>query len=381
MSQHFIIVGGGMIGLASAIGLRQQGHRVTLIEQAGAPGYSEEIELRVSAIAHHSRELLQELGVWQALPDARLGPYTAMEVWDHDSFGRIAFAAHEVNQTDLGAIVENRVLETHLWEAAKTTGVEILAETPVTAHQVEPDKVWVEAGDQRITGDYLIAADGVRSPLRQAAGLPLTFWDYEQQGCVAVIRCAEPHQGCARQVFLPTGPVALLPLADPHLVSLVWSADTELAQQLQENVLGDKDFIHQLQAVSDQCLGTLELVSERAFFPLRMQYAQRWVQQRLILIGDAAHSIHPLAGQGANLGFGDVHDLLAMTGNDFNAADLRRWERQRKLAATQMIATMESFKRGFGTASPLMKLARGLGLRIADRFTPLKRVLIKSALG
>ncbi|MGQ4276906.1 FAD-dependent oxidoreductase [Pseudidiomarina sp. E22-M8] len=379
MSQHFIVVGGGMIGLASALGLRQQGHRVTLLERGAVPSYGDETELRVSAIAHHSRALLSELGVWQKLPVARLGPYTAMEVWDHDSFGRIAFAANEVNQTDLGAIIENRVLETHLWQAAADGGVELLAQTAVQSHKVNADEVWVEAGGQRIRGDYLLAADGVKSPLRQAAGLPLTFWDYQQQGCVAVIRCSQPHNGCARQVFLSSGPVAWLPLADPHQVSLVWSADMDYAQQLQQ--LDDSEFIKQLQAVSDQCLGQFELASARAYFPLRMQYAQRWLQQRLILIGDAAHSIHPLAGQGANLGFGDVHDLLAVTANEFGRADLRHWERQRKVATVQMIATMESFKRGFGNAWPLAKLLRGVGLRLADRVAPLKRALIKSALG
>ncbi|MDN7125102.1 FAD-dependent monooxygenase [Pseudidiomarina sp. 1APP75-32.1] len=379
MSQRFIVVGGGMIGLASALGLRQQGHRVTLIEQGKAPTYSDELELRVSAIAHHSRALLTELGVWQQLPADRLGPYTAMEVWDQDSFGRIAFAANEVNQADLGAIVENRVLETHLWQAAVDAGVELMPETAVQDHGLSDTEVWVEAGGQRLRGDYLLAADGVKSPLRQAAGLPLTFWDYQQQGCVAVIRCSEPHNGCARQVFLPSGPVAWLPLADPHHVSLVWSADSELARQLQQ--LDDNDFIKQLQRVSDQCLGQLELVSQRGYFPLRMQYAKRWLQQRLLLIGDAAHSIHPLAGQGANLGFGDVHALLAVTASEFGSADLRQWERQRKVAAVQMIATMESFKRGFGTASPVAKLVRGLGLRLADRLAPLKRKLIKSALG
>ncbi|CAB0151885.1 2-octaprenylphenol hydroxylase [Pseudidiomarina piscicola] len=379
MAQHFIVVGAGMIGLATALGLRQQGHRVTLLERGAAPSYTETTELRVSAIAHHSRQLLHELGVWSTIPPARVGPYSAMEVWDHDSFGRVHFTAQEVNQADLGAIVENRVIETHLWQAAAAAGVTLFAETAVQRHAVEHDTVWVETDTTRIQGDYLIAADGVRSPLRHAEGLPLTFWDYQQQGCVAVIQCSEPHGGCARQVFLPTGPVAWLPLADPHLVSLVWSADNEAAKQLQNAT--DADFIKQLQAVSDQCLGQLQLASTRAYFPLRMQYAQRWVQQRMLLIGDAAHSIHPLAGQGANLGFGDVVALLAVTESSFEHADLRAWERQRKVAASQMIAAMEGFKRGFGSASPLLKLTRGLGLSFANGFTPIKRALIKSALG
>lgn len=379
MSQRFIVVGGGMIGLAAALGLRQQGHQVVLLERGDAPNYSEATELRVSAIAHHSRDLLQQLGVWSQLPNARLGPYQAMEVWDHDSFGSIHFGAHEVNQTDLGAIVENRVIETVLWHAAQAAGVELHSCAEVQAHTIAAEQVSVTTATATYTADYLLAADGVRSPLRQATGVPLTFWDYEQQGCVAVVNCSQPHQGCARQVFLPSGPVAWLPLADQHSVSLVWSADNEVATELQG--LSTAAFNKRLQAVSDGALGQLELTSERAYFPLRMQYARQWVHQRLILLGDAAHSIHPLAGQGANLGFGDVRQLLEVTQHELSRAQLRNWERERKVAAVQMIAAMESFKRGFAGSHPLLKLVRGVGLKLAENVAPLKRSLIKSALG
>lgn len=379
MSQRFIVVGGGMIGLAAALGLRQQGHRVVLLERGPQPSYGDETELRVSAIAHHSRDLLQQLGVWERLPTARLGPYQAMEVWDHDSFGRIQFAAHEVNQTDLGAIVENKVIEAELWLAAAEAGVDLQAETEVLKHSIADDQVSVTTAATTYTADYLIAADGVRSPLRQAAGLPMTFWDYEQQGCVAVVKCSAPHGGCARQVFLPSGPVAWLPLGDSHHVSLVWSADTAIAEELKG--LSAEAFSKRLQAVSDGALGSLELASERAYFPLRMQYTRSWLAQRMLLLGDAAHSIHPLAGQGANLGFGDVQALLKLTNNDFGHTELRNWERERKVAAVQMITAMESFKRGFAGSNPLLKLVRGIGLKLANDVAPLKRSLIKSALG
>lgn len=379
MSQRFVVVGGGMIGLATALGLRQQGHRVVLLERGAQPQYTETTELRVSAIAHSSRQLLEQLGVWQRLPADRLGPYQAMEVWDHDSFGRIHFAAAEVNQPDLGAIAENKVIEAELWQAAEQAGVELHAETEVVQHDLGAEQVTVKTATEQFTADYLIAADGVQSPLRQAEGLPLTFWDYQQQGCVAVIKCAKPHGGCARQVFLPSGPVAWLPLGDPHHVSLVWSADTEVAAELK--ALDDNEFTKRLQAASDCALGQLELVSKRAYFPLRMQYARRWLKGRMILLGDAAHSIHPLAGQGANLGFGDVQGLLALTTQAFSHAELRNWERERKVAAVQMITAMESFKRGFGQANPLLKMVRGIGLKIANDVAPLKRSLIKSALG
>lgn len=375
-----IVVGGGMIGLSAALALRQQGHQVALIEQAERPQFGATPELRVSALAHHSRHLLQQLGVWQQLPQHRLGPYTGMQVWDHDSFGAIEFAATEVGAEDLGAIVENLVLEQTLWDCALAAGVVIHTHSTVTAQHVDSHSVQVTlASGQQLQADFLIAADGSRSSIRERAKLPLTFWDYQQTGTVAVIATEKPHQGIARQVFLPTGPIAWLPLHDPHLVSLVWSADLPLAQQLQQ--LDDTRFIQRLQAASDSCLGQLSLQSQRAGFPLRMQYAQRWLQHRLILIGDAAHSIHPLAGQGANLGFGDVIDLVATFAQGAEPRQLRQWERSRKAAATLMIASMEAFKRGFGSANPGLKLIRGLGFKLADSHGPLKRALVQTALG
>lgn len=379
-AQSIVVVGGGMIGLSAALGLRLQGHRVFVIERSGRPEYTESPELRVSALAHHSRKLLRELGVWQQLPQQRLGPYSGMQVWDHDSFGEIEFNAAEVGADDLGAIVENKVLEQALWDAAIERGVQIIADDEVVEHQVTESQVTVKLrSQQQLQADYFIAADGNRSPTRERAKLPLSFWDYEQTGIVAVIKTEKPHDGIARQVFLPTGPIAWLPLNDAHLVSLVWSADTEKAQQLL--ALDEQAFMNQLQAASDQCLGKLELDSVRAGFPLRMQYAQRWLEQRLILIGDAAHSIHPLAGQGANLGFGDVVDLLPVFAANPNHRELRAWERKRKAAAVTMIGAMEAFKRGFGTANPLAKLVRGIGFKAANDIQPLKRQLIKAALG
>lgn len=379
-AQSIVVVGGGMIGLSAALGLRLQGHRVYLIERSGRPEYTEAPELRVSALAHHSRALLRQLGVWQRLPHERLGPYSGMQVWDHDSFGYIEFSAAEAGADDLGAIVENKVLEQALWDEAMEQGVQIIADDEVVQHELSDHQVTVKLrSNQQLQADYLIAADGNRSPTRERAKLPLSFWDYEQTGIVAVIKTEKPHDGIARQVFLPTGPIAWLPLNDPHLVSLVWSADTDKAKQLL--ALDDQAFMNQLQAASDQCLGKLELDSVRAGFPLRMQYAQRWLEQRLILIGDAAHSIHPLAGQGANLGFGDVVDLLAVFTSSVSNRELRAWERKRKAAAVTMIGAMEAFKRGFGSANPLLKIVRGIGFKTANDIQPLKRQLIKAALG
>lgn len=377
---NIAVIGGGMIGLSTAIGLRQQGHHVYLIERGQQPQYSDEPELRVSALAHHSRDLLKQLGAWQQLPVERLGPYTGMHVWDQDSFGSIEFTAAEVAVDDLGAIVENNVLEHVLWQQALTVGVQVIAGEAVVAHHHQDNQlVIILAGQRHLTVDYMIAADGAASPTRAREKLPLTYWNYEQTGIVAVVRTEHPHQGIARQVFLPTGPIAWLPLGDAQLVSIVWSADDAKAQELL--AADERSFMNQLQAASDQCLGRLELASQRAAFPLKMQYAQRWVSGRLLVIGDAAHAIHPLAGQGANLGFGDVIALLRVFEAGVNPRTLRAWERQRKAAAVTMIGAMEGFKRGFSGSHPVLKLIRGFGLRMGDRIPPLKRFLIQTALG
>lgn len=382
----FIVCGGGMIGLSVALGLRQQGHQVQLIERGQQPELSSEFGARVSAIAHSSRALLQQLGVWQKLPAERLGPYTGMQVWEHDSFAAIEFNAHEVTRTDLGAIVENQLLEHYLWQAAAAAGVTIHSGVTSVAEQISDDQVSISlstklGNQQQLSADYLIAADGANSQVRQRAQLPLTFWHYQQHAIVATVRTELPHQGIARQAFTPTGPIAWLPLADPQQISLVWSIDDPHSEHLL--TLSAEQFTQRLQSFSNNSLGQLTLASERQRFALKMQYCQRWLQQRLLVIGDAAHSIHPLAGQGANLGFADVSQLLdvfAEPRDDYHRS-LRQWERERKTAAMTMIAAMEGFKRGFAGDNPLLKLLRGSGLHITGRVTPLKQQLMQIALG
>lgn len=384
------VIGAGMIGLSCALGLQQQGLRVALVERGLKPTAEAFPELRVSALNHRSRALLQQLGIWSQLPDARLGPYSGMQVWEQHSFAAIEFSAAAMGADDLGAIVENKVVEQALWEAAEQAGVVLYDETELERPVYEADSVRLNltgpTGQTLLTSDYLIAADGVNSSVRRFAELPMTFWDYEQRGLVAVVRSEEPHGGIARQAFLATGPLALLPLADPHLCSIVWSCDIDLADELQ--ALDDTAFAQRLTVASDGCLGLLGIESKRTAFPLRMQYAQRWVQDRLILVGDAAHSIHPLAGQGANLGFADVEALLTAFATakesqkkNAMARELGRYQRSRKAAAVTMIAAMESFKRGFGSRQPLLKLLRGSAFLTADRVTPLKRLFAKIALG
>lgn len=378
----FIVCGGGMIGLSMALGLRQQGHQVQLVERGQQPQLSAEFSLRVSAIAHSSRALLQQLGVWQQLPSDRLGPYSGMSVWEHDSFARIDFNAAEVSRSDLGAIVENQLLEHYLWQAAQAAGVMIHSEVTSVAEQLSDDQVSITlSNQQQLSADFLIAADGANSHVRQRAQLPLTFWHYQQHAIVATVQTELAHHGIARQAFTPNGPIAWLPLADPQHISLVWSIDDPHSEELL--ALSEQQFVQRLQSFSNNSLGQLTLRSERQAFALKMHYCQRWLQQRLLVIGDAAHSIHPLAGQGANLGFADVSQLLAVFAQPQQQLQrrLREWERERKTAAMTMIAAMEGFKRGFAGANPVLKLLRGSGLQFASSCAPLKQQLMKIALG
>ena len=387
MNYDVIVIGGGMIGLTMALGLKQQGRSVMVIEQHEQPALPNELELRVSALNHRSRALLDELGVWPLVSDFRIGPYTDMHVWDKDSPADIHFSATEANADDLGAITENRVLEHFLWQRAEAAGVVITktAQWRLRDCGSAQQAAEIEYGEQqRAQAQLIIGADGGRSRLRQQAGLTVRFWDYEQVGVVANLRMEKPHNGVARQVFLPTGPLALLPTPDTDVVSIVWSMDSSLAQTRLANKARLAPFVT---AESGRCLGEAELISDVKGFPLRMQYAQQWHAQRVVLVGDAAHTIHPLAGQGANLGFADCVCLLENL-QQRELADLSsltrslgRYQRERKADTQTMIAAMELFKRGFGTSNPWIKAVRSLGLLAAERITPVKQKLAEVALG
>lgn len=382
-----VVVGGGMIGLSLATKLAQQGRQVVVLERHAQPELTEELALRVSALNDRSRSVLADCGAWQKIQAHRTGPYKSMQVWDKDSPAHIEFSAVEINAEDIGAIVENNVAEHFLWESAEQAGVEIMKTDSWKLINAGNDSspAEVKVGEQLLSANLVIGADGGRSQVRQFAELPISFWDYEQRGIVANIRTEQPHNGVARQVFLPTGPLALLPTPDQQIVSIVWSADEPLAVQLLNET--PERFAKQVETESGRVLGACECVSDIKAFPLRMQYARQWFHQRIVLAGDAAHTIHPLAGQGANLGFGDVNELCEkLQGVDLKALNdltkhLSAYQRARKADTQVMIAAMELFKRGFGTANPVVKGLRALAFAIPNKFTPLKRKLAEVALG
>ncbi|MFO8142778.1 MAG: UbiH/UbiF/VisC/COQ6 family ubiquinone biosynthesis hydroxylase [Marinobacter sp.] len=392
-----LIVGGGMIGSALALGLSRQGWQVGLIE--GAPASAlvarsepatgvDGFEPRVSAISLASQRLLAELGAWPRVQASRHCDYREMTVWDGDGTGRIHFDAAELHARTLGTIVENRNLVRALFEA--------LAESEVTVLDGVRVKAWskaqgVELDDgRRLQAGLVVGADGAQSRLRQWSGLPTREWDYDQQAIVCTVRTSQPHRYTAWQRFSPTGPLAFLPLlnetGDEHFCSIVWSQDTQQARRLM--ALDSDAFRAELEAAIERQLGDVLAVSERLAFPLRQRHAKDYVTDGLVLVGDAAHTIHPLAGQGANLGYGDVRALLqelarakALGLAPDDALVLGRYQRRRKTENLAMMAAMEGFKQLFARDELPIRWLRNTGLRWLNQLAPLKNRIAAEAMG
>jgi 2-octaprenylphenol hydroxylase len=384
-----VIVGGGTVGLTQAIALKNSGLSVAVVEShvsesmpSGAP------KLRVSALTLASENVLQNLGAWQHLDSNRLCSYVDMQVWDQDSFGKINFSADDVQKKQLGHIIENQAVRHSLWtQAQNCSHIELLAPKKIEQLAFGQQECFITLDDNRhLTARLVIGADGANSIVKKQANLAQTFWDYDQHAIVATVKTALPHNHTARQIFTPTGPLAFLPLWDAHHCSIVWSQDEPRATELLK--LSDEDFNRALTAAFDCTLGISELVSDKQSYPLKMRYTRQWVANRVAIIGDAAHTIHPLAGQGVNLGILDAAALaeqiikLVEQNKDFGLAkNLRPFERWRKTEAVKMVAAMEGFKRLFAGDQSVKKLIRDAGLSLANHSSFTKQKIIQHAMG
>ncbi|EIH2512703.1 FAD-dependent 2-octaprenylphenol hydroxylase [Shigella flexneri] len=384
------IVGGGMVGLAVACGLQGSGLRVAVLEQRVPEPLAVDAlpQLRVSAINAASEKLLTRLGVWQDILARRASCYHGMEVWDKDSFGHISFDDQSMGYSHLGHIVENSVIHYALWnKAQQSSDITLLAPTELQQVAWGENETFLTLKDcSMLTARLVIGADGANSWLRNKADIPLTFWDYQHHALVATIRTEEPHDAVARQVFHGEGILAFLPLSDPHLCSIVWSLSPEEAQRMQQ--ASEDEFNRALNIAFDNRLGLCKVESARQVFPLTGRYARQFAAHRLALVGDAAHTIHPLAGQGVNLGFMDAAELIAelkrlhRQGKDIGQyIYLRRYERSRKHSAALMLASMQGFRDLFSGANPAKKLLRDIGLKLADTLPGVKPQLIRQAMG
>ena len=386
-----VIVGGGMVGLALACGLGGSGMRIAIIENS-PPHHQFDPQqtpsLRVSAINAASQKLLDHLGVWQTIVQKRVGSYQHMEVWQQDSFGHIQFDAQDHYLPGLGHIIENSIMRGSLWQQAQSsTDITLFTESRLKKVAWGENEVFMTFdNEQMLTARLVVGADGAKTGLRDKADIPLSFWDYEHTALVATIRTELPHIHTARQSFHSDSILAFLPLHDPHLCSIVWSMPAMQAHRRLD--LEVSAFEKELSVALDMRLGFCQLISERQIFPLIGQYARNFAGQRIALIGDAAHTIHPLAGQGVNLGFMDVAELIGQlrrlnsAGKDIGQyLYLQSYERKRKYSAVMMLAGMQGLRQLFEGHNPIKKMIRDVGLLLTNKVPGIKPKLLSYALG
>jgi len=382
------IVGGGLVGLSLAALLGRAGIQVALLE-ANEPVRQwpeDSIDLRVYAITRASQRLFSEVGAWEAM-QRRAGPFRDMRVWDAGGSGDIHFDSAEVGEPCLGHILEARVIEAALLDSiAGLPAVYRYCPALVKGFTDCGDLQRVELEDGTLlAARLLVGADGKNSRVRDHAGIHAQVSDYGQQALVAVVTTERPHAETAWQRFLPTGPLAFLPLFDGRC-SIVWSATSTEAQRLVQ--LDDAAFCEALGEAFGFRLGKGLDCGERVLFPLLRQSAQHYVRPRIALVGDAAHVIHPLAGQGVNLGLKDARELAdtlltaQAQGRDVGALSvLRRYERARKGDNLLMMSLMDAFKQLFGTPAAPLRWARNAGLNLIDAAPALKNQIMRSAMG
>lgn len=385
-----VVIGGGMAGGLLAALLADSGLQITLLDAGpepvmpvGEPG------LRVSAITEASRNMLQRAGAWQRLPEQRRCAYTSMDVWDADGTGRVGFHATDAGAAQLGWIIENELIVAALYQScAEKPNVDWRTAVPVEQVKKLADgwQVSLTSG-ATLRAPMLVGADGANSMVRQAAGIPASPRDSGHVAIVACIESEQQHADCARQRFIESGPLALLPLyGDGHQLSIVWSLWPRAAEPLMK--LGDDDFSRALTDASEACLGKLRLLSKRVVFPVRELHASDYVRSGMALIGDAAHVVHPLAGQGINLGLLDAgvlaEEMLAARerGLPFHHdAALKRYQRRRRGHNLLMQNAMRGFKLLFEQRSPLLRFVRNSGLSMVNDVAPLKGMFARQALG
>ena len=394
-----VIAGGGVVGAATALMLAREGLSVALVEPRHPGAWAPAIrDLRVYAFAPDNARLFEELGVWAAVRDARVQPYRRMRVWDAAGGDALEFDADALGQPQLGWIVENALLVDRLWAALPAVGVRLHCPARIEALQQDDAGVQLQLDDGvQLRARFAVAADGAQSALRDLAGIGCTRHDYAQRGLVGFIASEQPHRDTCWQRFLPTGPLAVLPFngdddgnsdaaLQGHISSIVWTLPE--AESVRLLATDQSVFDAELTAAFGGELGAMRLLSPRAAFPLQRQLAETYVRDRVILLGDAAHAVHPLAGQGVNLGLRDVAALRDMVRNaarrqadPVSPARLARWARMRRSESVMAAHAFDAINRVYSNDALWPTLLRGHALGIAGKLPPLSRALWRHAAG
>ncbi|MEO8366141.1 MAG: UbiH/UbiF family hydroxylase [Pseudoxanthomonas sp.] len=387
-----VVVGGGVVGAACALALAKLGLEVALVEGREPMRWSVDApDLRVYAFAPDNAALLDTLGVWDPVRTARAQPYRRMRVWDASGGGELSFDADRLGRDQLGWIIENNLLVDRLWAALPAAGVRV--HCPARVESMEQDLDSAEAGGVRLRLDdgsrlearLVIAADGADSTLRELAGLQVATHHYQQRGVVAFVETDSSNEATAWQRFLPGGPLAFLPFTEGRS-SIVWTLPADEATRAL--ALEDAAFNRELGSAFEARLGGVRVVSRRAAFPLRRQLAESCVAGKVLLIGDAAHVVHPLAGQGVNLGLRDVARLRdAIASAQSRRADwtsphrLARWSRQCRSDNAAAAYAFDGINRVFSNDEMHATLLRGFALGVAGNLPPLANMFWRKASG
>ncbi len=380
------IVGGGMVGSTLACCLADSDLNIVVLEAARPPAFSPEQppDLRVSALSMASRHILETIGAWNNIVAKRFCPFRTMQVWE--GVGNTEFRAEDIGESELGYIVENRLIQLALLEHLETVG-KIELRCPVTTQRIiygEQTSV-IQLEDGEIHARLIIGADGANSQVRQAARIGVSSWDYKQHAMVLNVETAYAQQDITWQRFRPSGPQAFLPLVGSY-GSLVWYNSPDEVARLKS--LSDDELLAQLLLAFPSCLGKIKRILQRGSFPLKRQHALDYVKSGVALIGDSAHTINPLAGQGVNIGLLDAAALAEvivdahLAGRDFASLSvLKQYEKQRKMNNLLMMTAMDAFYRVFSNDFRPIRVLRNLGLGVTDKLGPAKHRIIRHAMG
>ena len=387
-----VIVGGGLNGPALGVALAQAGLRVTVVDARPAGARAEAgFDGRAYALALASKRLLSVIGVWPRL-EAKVQPILQIKASDGVA-GQgpapffLTFDHAELEEGPMGFMAEDRHLYAAFLAAMAESGVQLISGETVVSQEVTAGGVVVElASGRRISARVLVGCDGRASGVAQRAGIGRTGWGYGQTALVTAIRHEKDHHGVAQQFFMPSGPLAILPLPGGHLSSIVWSETDAQAAALQ--ALPDEAYLAALRPRFGDFLGEISLAGERFTYPLNLTLANSFVADRVALVGDAAHGVHPIAGQGLNLGLRDVGALAQVLieaqrrGEDIGAADvLERYQRWRRFDSTALALGMDAVNRLFSNDNPLLRLGRDLGLGVVNAVPGLRRGFMRQAAG
>ena len=396
-----IIVGAGMVGLTVASLFEDTQLRVALIDKSESSAKTTPTGLgepkfgsRVSALSPSSRDILKRLGVWSLIEQKRYCDLRQMHIWDSDGTGSITFSAEDLAAPRLGTIIENSIVIEALMDSLESrSNIELIRPSSVYSLDEVDDWVLLNTTEQGVLrAKLVIAADGVNSKIRELKSFEVREWEYNHHAIVTTVETAKAHQKVALQRFMPTGPLALLPLSIgandncQKYSSIVWSAEPSYAKSLMD--LTDKDFCFELSKCSESRFGQIVDCGTRQLFPLKQSHSVNYSKDRVVLVGDAAHSIHPLAGQGANLGFFDAEALaneikkgLSVGRTVSDPVTMDRYQRARKGHNLGMMVLMEGFKRIFAEDILSVRWLRNFGMSRIDELQPVKNYLAKRAMG